>query len=82
LENVEVRVGQYEVFTDAEGLGNICVPQGSYDLTIRQDGYKASTISLTVEAAITVTVEALRALTREEIDDRMRRFEGYPRFDY
>jgi hypothetical protein len=82
LQDVEVRIGQYELFTDAKGIGSILVPKGAYDLEIRQDGYRASPISVTIDDDTTVTIEALRALTRAEIDDRMRKFEGYPRFDY
>jgi hypothetical protein len=78
LEDVEVRLGAYEVFTDERGLTTVEVPKGTYDLTIRKDGYEAQPITVEVSDDVTVQVEALTASTKAEMEERMMRFEDYP----
>jgi hypothetical protein len=78
LEDVEVRLGAYEVFTDQGGLTTVEVPKGTYGLTIRKDGYEAQPVAVSVSENVTVQVEALTAPTKAEIEERMMRFEDYP----
>ena len=82
IEDVEVRLGVYEVFTDERGLTTVEVPKGTYDLTMRKDGYEAQPITLEVRKDVTIQVEALTAPTKAEIEEKMMRFEDYPWGEY
>jgi hypothetical protein len=76
LEDVEVRLGAYEAFTDERGVARVAVAHGTYGLDIRKDGYKADPITVDVRGDITVRVDAASAPTKAELEDMMKRFEG------
>jgi hypothetical protein len=78
VDEVEVRLGQYEAFTDHGGLATFDVPKGTYCVTIRKDGYAAEPVTVNVSEDVMVHVEALKALTKAEIEERMMRFEDHP----
>ena len=77
VEGVEVRLGAYEAFTDRRGLATVEVPTGSYDLTIRKDGYAADPVSVEMSRDTTVDLTLLGAPTRAEMEERLMRFEDY-----
>ena len=76
IEDVEVRLGAYEAFTDERGAATVAVPHGTYALDIRKDGYKAPPITVEVSKDVTVQVGAVTAPTKAEIEEMMKRFEG------
>jgi hypothetical protein len=71
VDDVEVRVGAYEGFTDHRGVATIELPGGTYDLSIRREGYRAQPLTLEVSGDVTVSIEALdaptKALTEEPV---------------
>ena len=76
---VEARLGGYMAFTDQVGMATIDVPKDTYDLTIRKDGYTAEPAAVTVDRDdLTVRVEASRAPTRAEMDERLMEYRDYP----
>lgn len=78
VDDVEVRLGQYEAFTDLCGLATLDVPKSTYCLTIRKDGYDAEPIMVDVTEDAMIHVEASKAPTKAEIEERMMRYEDYP----
>ena len=78
VEDVEVRLGVYQAFTDTQGLANVEVPKDTYILTIRKDGYTAPPTTLEVIENVAVQVRASSAPTGAEVEERMMRFEDYP----
>lgn len=76
VEDVEVRLGAYEVFTDVCGAACVAVPHGTYSVGIRKDGFKAAPITVDVRNDVTIRVDALTAPTQAEVEDMMKRFEG------
>ena len=77
VEGVEVRLGAYEAFTNALGLAAVEVPTGTYDLTIRKDGYTADPVSIEVSRDARIDLELSGAPTRAEVEERLMRFEDY-----
>jgi len=78
VEDVEVLLGFYRASTDERGAVTIGLPKGTYELSIRKDGYTAQPMSVDVRDDLTVQVEALTAPTRSEMEEKMMEFEGYP----
>lgn len=78
LENVEIRLGPYEAFTDASGVAVVDVPAGTYELSIRKDGFKLEPRPLIVAESLRIEVEAETTFTKAESEDRLMRFEDYP----
>jgi hypothetical protein len=76
VEDVEIRLGLYAVFTDDRGLATVEVPSGAYGLTIRKDGYQAQPLTVEVSEDLTVQVEAMTAPTKAETEAEMRRYPG------
>lgn len=75
LGDAEVRVGLYEAWTDEGGMASVRVPQGTYELSIRKDGYSAPETTVEVSRDLTVAVEASVVLTKAEREARMKRYE-------
>jgi hypothetical protein len=78
IDDVEVRLGLYMVSTDERGVVKVGLPQGTYELTIRKDGYKADPMSVEMSEDLTVQIEALTAPTRLEREEQLMKFEDYP----
>lgn len=74
LDDAEVRLGQYVSTSNAEGVAVFHLPAGSYDLTIRKDGYDTAPQNVLVGEEMTVRVEAVKTLTQAEREDRLARF--------
>jgi hypothetical protein len=75
IEGVEVRVGPYELFTDAGGTSMAIVPSGTYEISIRKDGYTAEAVTQSVTGDLRMQIEAFTAPTNTEREERMRRYE-------
>jgi hypothetical protein len=78
LEDVEIRLGPYEAFTDASGVAVVEVPAGAYELSIRKDGFKLEPRPVIVDGSLGIKVEAETTLTKAELEERLTRFEDYP----
>ena len=71
LEQAEVRLGLYVTSTDECGRASLDLPDGTYELSIRKDGYEALPMVLEVRSDTTVQVEAIPTLTRAEWEDKL-----------
>jgi hypothetical protein len=75
MDDVEVWVGRYMTSTDTGGIANFELPNGTYEICIRKDGYTAQPISLHVSQDLTVDVEVLSAPTKAEMEERLNAWE-------
>jgi len=78
LQDVEIRLGLYEAFTDECGIAAVDVPTGTYDLSISRDGFKAEPRLVAVAESVRINVEAETTLTKAEWEEKLIRFEEYP----
>lgn len=78
VPDTEVRVGLFRAVTDGQGAARVDVPRGSYEVTIRRDGYDAVPFSLDVTSDMAVTIEAKRVPTMAERAETLTSFEGFP----
>jgi hypothetical protein len=78
LEDVEVRFGLYMASTAEDGLVDVHVPKGTYDVSIRKEGYQAQPMNVEVTGDLRIQVVASRGLTRAEMEEKLMRFEDYP----
>ncbi len=78
LAGVEVHVGRYHLTTDAAGTASVDVPNGSYDVTIRRDGFSADPRRIDVMSAVSVRIEAVKVPTMAERAETLSSFENYP----
>jgi hypothetical protein len=76
--HVEVRLGFYAASTDERGALTLTVPKGTYELTIRKEGYQAPPVTVEVAGDRTVTVEAGPGPTRAQVEAQIMKFEDYP----
>ena len=72
------RLGPYEAFTDASGVAIVGVPAGTYELSIRKDGFTLEPIPVIVDQSLRIKVEAETTLTKAELEERLMRFEDNP----
>jgi hypothetical protein len=75
VDDVEVWVGRYIASTDKRGIANFEVPNGTYEISIRKDGYETQPISVSVGGDLRVDVEALNAPTKAEMEERLNPWE-------
>ncbi len=75
---VEVRLGPYIRPTDELGYVRVDVPGGTYDLTIRKDGFGAFPMVVEVQASLSVCVDAIAVPTMEELAPTLSSFQGFP----
>jgi uncharacterized membrane protein len=68
IANAEVNVGRYRSSSEADGTSSVRVPPGTYELTIRCDGYEADAISLDVKGDVSASIRARAVLTRQQHD--------------
>jgi hypothetical protein len=68
VSDVEVRLGLYRVSTDEQGLAYVDVPAGTYDVTIRKDGYRIEPMCVDVYGDCAARIEALAAPTAAELE--------------
>lgn len=73
---VEVRVGRYVSSTDEQGVATIVVPQGTFEVGIRRDGYGVQPFAVDVNDTLAMDIHAVRVPTRAEMDDRL--LDDYP----
>jgi hypothetical protein len=76
--DVEVRFGPYIHRTDRRGVVRIDVPGGTYDLSIRKDGFGAAPTVVEVSADTVVRVDGMPGPTMAEVAPRLTAFEGFP----
>jgi hypothetical protein len=76
--DVEVRLGLYIHRTDRRGTVRVDVPGGTYDLSIRKDGFGAAPTTVDVSGDTVVRVEGMSGPTMAEIAPRLTAFEGFP----
>lgn len=76
--DVEVRLGLYIYRTDGRGIVRIDVPGGTYDLSIRKDGFGAAPTVIDVSADTAVRIDGMRGPTMAEVAPRLTAFEGFP----
>ena len=74
--NVEVRCGSYRASTDAHGVAGVMLPDGTFDISIRKDGFQAQPLRVVIDRDVSVDIEAARVPTRAEMADRA--FKDYP----
>lgn len=78
VEEVEIRLGFYVATTNQRGIASVDLPKGTYELSIRKDGYQADPMKLDVRDDCVVDVDAVTAPTRVEIESKMMTFADYP----
>jgi hypothetical protein len=78
VNDVEVRVGPYQGFSDDSGVAVIDLPQGTYEFTIRKDGFTAEPVTATMSEDVRIEIETLKTLTKAEWEEKLMRFEDYP----
>jgi hypothetical protein len=78
IEGVEVHLGLYKALTDEHGVVDVELPAATYVLSVRAEGYSAEPLVVDVSGDLTLQVEAVVAPTREEIEQKLMRFEEYP----
>jgi hypothetical protein len=69
--DVEVRLGLHVAWTDPQGGANIRLPGGSFELSIRKDGFEAQPVTVDVTGDLTLQVQASTAPTHAELEQRM-----------
>jgi hypothetical protein len=69
--DVEVRLGLYKAWTDEHGVVTVPLPKGSFEVSIRKDGFTAQPLTLDVNDDLTVEVQASTAPTHAELEERM-----------
>jgi hypothetical protein len=75
---VEVRLGRYEVYTDAEGEARLHVPKGRYVATTRRLGLKGEPVEVSVDGDLALELVTQKGETREELEARLSRMEDRP----
>jgi hypothetical protein len=78
LEQVEVRMGRYAAYTDAQGEARFALPGGDYSCSIRKLGFKAEPVEVKVAGDLALAVRAGKGETREELEARLSAWENYP----
>jgi hypothetical protein len=78
IKDVEVRLGLYRVSTDERGQAYIDVPSGTYDVSIRKDGYRTEPMRVDVYGDRAVRIEALPAPTAAELEATAAPYEHVP----
>ncbi len=78
VRDVEVRLGLYIQSTDESGVVRVAVPGGTYDLSIRKDGFGAPPTVVEVAADTVVRVDGMSGPTMAEVAPRLTSFEGFP----
>lgn len=78
VSEVEVRLGPYIRSTDEFGYVRVDVPGGTYDLTIRKDGFGAFPMDVEVGADLSVRVDAIAVPTMDELAPTLSSFQGFP----
>lgn len=76
VTRVEVRCGPYMASTDARGVASLMLPSGTFEITIRKDGFQAQPLRVVIDRDVSVDIEAARVPTRAEMADRA--FKDYP----
>ena len=78
VSDVEVRLGPYIRSTDQLGYVRVDVPGGTYDLTIRKDGFGAFPMDVEVGADLSVRIDAIAVPTMDELAPTLSSFQGFP----
>jgi hypothetical protein len=78
VPDVEVRLGLYIQSTDEHGNVSVAVPSGTYDLSIRKDGFSALPVTVDIAASVALRVDGIVVPTMAEIAPRITSFEGFP----
>ena len=76
VRDVEVRFGRYASSTDEWGGAKIALPKGSFEVSIRRDGFQAQPFTVEVDDSLAIDIEAVRVPTRAEMDEKI--FDDYP----
>ena len=76
VSDVEVRVGRYASSTDACGVATIALPKGTFEVSIRKDGFEARPFTLAVDDNLASDIEAVAGPTQAEMDEKI--FDDYP----
>jgi hypothetical protein len=71
LGNVDVRLGVYQASTDAQGLANLELPGGVYDLDASKVGYETIPRTIEVGKDLMVQVEAVFSPEKDPDDTRV-----------
>jgi len=58
IEDAQVRLGVYFVYSDQTGFARVAMPRGTYELDVLKTGYETSSRVLDVDGDVTVEVEA------------------------
>ena len=78
IANAEVRLGLYVTSTDERGCARLDLPDGSYEFSIREDGYAVPPTILEVSGDATIPVEATPTLTKAEWEEELQKFKHIP----
>jgi hypothetical protein len=78
VPEAEVRLGQYVAKTDEHGAADFEVPAGSYELSIRADGFDAAPVTVDVNSDVTVQIDAASALTKAQWEEQLNEFKHIP----
>ena len=74
--DVEVRCGHYMASTDKSGIAKIALPQGTFEVSMRKDGFQAQPFDITVNADLVVDLEVVAVPTHTEQAEQL--FANYP----
>ena len=70
VAGVEVRVGPYTAATNADGGATVAVPRGTFEVTIRKDGFDARPFTVAVDGDLQLDIEARVVPGRIELRER------------
>ena len=76
IGDVEVRFGRYVSSTDELGVATLAVPGGTFEVSVRKDGFKAQPFTVAVDHNLAVDISAVTVPTQAEMDEKI--FDEYP----
>ena len=76
VRDAEVRLGRYASSTDEWGVAKMALPKGSFEVSIRKDGFQAQPFTVEVDDSLAIEIEAVAVPTRAEMDEKI--LDEYP----
>lgn len=64
--HVEVRCGHYITSTDKSGIAKIALPEGTFEVSMRRDGFQAQPFNITVNEDLMVELKVVTVPTHNE----------------
>ena len=71
-----MRIGRYVSSTDDSGIAKIALPKGTFEVSVRKDGFEAQPFSVGVDNDLAIDIAAVTVPTQAEMDEKI--FDDYP----